>query len=557
MPELGWWIAVGQVVLTAGILLVAMLTRFSPGAGSVGLRLVLFASIAAGLALTFSTLRRADAVGGLQLWAGTVLNGLSHLLFWGAVAAHGASRPSGAFASAPPEVLTLTGSYRLMRHPFYVSYVLAFGAAAVFCAGPGLWLLTLWMAGLYALAAAQEERLILHSPLSARYEQYCRSVGMFLPRRSRARRTGPCQPRASAFQGFQNVRPTSGDPRHHFAKAHLPLMTAAEYRRALRPLLPPGALQPSFRAVYTLVLAVACTYASYVPLAYMPSRAWALVFGPVAGVCLASALFAAHDVSHGSSVRHRLLRYSAEVLAFSPFLLSATAWQRFHNGIHHRHTSTLNDSDRLPSPHEQSPALDRLLKWMVPQEGGSVWTPLMGAHSLLYSALIAFWTLFPGSSPNGPNKATPVTRTTRARVLVELGLMLVAQSVIYRLCGSDLGTFMIAAGLSLFTASSIANAYIYTNHFLNPISPSVDPVIGSTSVVVPRWLDWLHSHFSHHTEHHLYPGMASRHYPLVRQLLLEHYPERFNCLPIADVYRLLMRSGPYASVRGTALVVDS
>lgn len=530
--------------------------RFRPRAGSIGMRLVLFLSIGSALLLVLTALQRVDSIGPVRFWAGTALNALSHVVFWGAVNAHGGRRPSGAFASGPPDSLALTGPYRLVRHPIYVAYLLALCAAASLCGSAEVWLVTAWMAVVYALAAVQEERLILESSLAESYRRYRQRVGMFVPKVSwPTRRDGHPMPsgrRDGAPTPSCGAAATRDDPRHVFAKAHLPLQSPAEYRKALRPLLPRSAFLPSPAAARTLFTGLFLSYLAYVPLAFLESPWWALVFGPVAGVLLSSALFAGHEVSHGTAIRNRRLRYCAEVLAFSPFLLSATAWRRFHNQIHHRHASTFDDSDRLPARSERSRTVDRLLRLTVPHEGGHVWNPLMGAHSLLYSLLITLWTAAPGRSANAPNLALVRQRGTRALLVFELGAMLVSQWAVFRLSGSIASTFFLASGLSIFTASSIANFYIYTNHMLNPLSPSVDPVIGTTSVSVPRVLDWLHSHFSHHTEHHLFPGMASEHYPLVRKALVAVCPERFNCLPIADVYRLMMRTGPYAVVRDVA-----
>lgn len=56
----------------------------------------------------------------------------------------------------------------------------------------------------------------------------------------------------------------------------------------------------------------------------------------------------------------------------------------------------------------------------------------------------------------------------------------------------------------------------------------VDPVLGSLSVNLPWWMDILHLHFSHHTEHHLFPAMSHKYAPMVKKLLRELYPDRYN-----------------------------
>jgi hypothetical protein len=42
------------------------------------------------------------------------------------------------------------------------------------------------------------------------------------------------------------------------------------------------------------------------------------------------------------------------------------------------------------------------------------------------------------------------------------------------------------------------------------------------SVRTLAMLDMLHFHFSHHVEHHLFPAMCGKHYPLVRLSLHKH-----------------------------------
>ena len=57
---------------------------------------------------------------------------------------------------------------------------------------------------------------------------------------------------------------------------------------------------------------------------------------------------------------------------------------------------------------------------------------------------------------------------------------------------------------------------------MRALSTTGDQLAGSMSVTVPALLDRLHFHFSHHTEHHLFPRLPSDFAPLVRQSLLRH-----------------------------------
>ncbi|MEO6750977.1 MAG: fatty acid desaturase, partial [Chthoniobacteraceae bacterium] len=128
-------------------------------------------------------------------------------------------------------------------------------------------------------------------------------------------------------------------------------------------------------------------------------------------------------------------------------------------------------------------------------------------------------------------------RAHRLAILAELVVIVALQIGIWWLMGGDWLRYVFAVPVALLTASSVAMSYIFTNHFLNPLCEHSDPLVGSTSVIVPRWLDWLHDNFSYHTEHHIFPSMNPRYYPLVAKLLMENFPERYNRLPFREAWR--------------------
>jgi protein-S-isoprenylcysteine O-methyltransferase Ste14 len=74
------------------------------------------------------------------------------------------------------------GPYHYVRHPFYVSYMMAFVAVAV--AFPSLVVsgVCLLNIGLFVYMALDDERVLLASAIAVDYERYKMRVGMFLPR---------------------------------------------------------------------------------------------------------------------------------------------------------------------------------------------------------------------------------------------------------------------------------------------------------------------------------------------------------------------------------------
>jgi protein-S-isoprenylcysteine O-methyltransferase Ste14 len=114
--------------------------------------------------------------------AGTAIFLLANLLFWSARIAHGIKRPAAVFGQAVPEALTQCGPYRMVRHPFYLAYVLAFLASAIVGNRWWMYLITAALFLLYNLAAGQEERLLLACPrIGQQYADYRRRSWRWCP----------------------------------------------------------------------------------------------------------------------------------------------------------------------------------------------------------------------------------------------------------------------------------------------------------------------------------------------------------------------------------------
>jgi protein-S-isoprenylcysteine O-methyltransferase Ste14 len=87
-----------------------------------------------------------------------------------------------AFSGAVPEAVCDGGPYAYVRHPVYLSYMLAFIALAIaFPSLPAMAVL-FFNAGLYVHAARDDERSLAESDLGQAYSAYRTRAGMFLPR---------------------------------------------------------------------------------------------------------------------------------------------------------------------------------------------------------------------------------------------------------------------------------------------------------------------------------------------------------------------------------------
>jgi fatty acid desaturase len=139
---------------------------------------------------------------------------------------------------------------------------------------------------------------------------------------------------------------------------------------------------------------------------------------------------------------------------------------------------------------------------------------------------------------------TSIATSSKKRRLIAAELLLIALlhfSILVYLKFSVLAIFL-GYLLPIWIGYAGVIFYIYTNHFLCPMTELNDPLTNSVSIKVPKLFDLLHCNFSYHTEHHFFPGINSDYYPIVQEILQARYPERFNLLTVGEAWRGLMQS---------------
>lgn len=116
-----------------------------------------------------------------QTWAVLVpaLYVLSLVIFWMSIVT--AKSLDFAFSNSVGNIVT-TGPFGVFRHPFYVSYLIAWWASTILFNSLPMWITALYLTAFYVVSARKEERTILGSIQSEQYQRYQQNVGMFLPR---------------------------------------------------------------------------------------------------------------------------------------------------------------------------------------------------------------------------------------------------------------------------------------------------------------------------------------------------------------------------------------
>jgi fatty acid desaturase len=248
------------------------------------------------------------------------------------------------------------------------------------------------------------------------------------------------------------------------------------------------------------------------------------------GTSFASLGFLGHEILHGTVVKKAWLRNLLGAIAFWPLTTGPSLWRKWHNIEHHVHTQHEElDPDAWPSLHKLSQSkflnwIYRLPHWVRALSSFLSLTITFTMHSVRMFVLYI--------KEFNPKK--------RPKVWLELILPWASWIALLFLLGPVKWFF--AFLLPLFIANFIVMLYISTNHRLNPLVPVNDPLANSLTVTVPKWVDVLHFNFSYHTEHHLFPAMNPKYYPLVKSYIKKMWPERYHEMPMSKAVKALWKT---------------
>lgn len=153
------WVLLAVGTATAIIIAVAMQDFFVDSRVN-NPRIRALQDVAVGIAVThFGVLLVRGSAGPAWAVAGIAMYVAATMLFLSAIeAARRVPLARTLVVDPPPKSLITTGPFALIRHPFYVSYSLAWLAAPVATHGPLITLLAVGAIAVYVIAARREER---------------------------------------------------------------------------------------------------------------------------------------------------------------------------------------------------------------------------------------------------------------------------------------------------------------------------------------------------------------------------------------------------------------
>jgi fatty acid desaturase len=328
------------------------------------------------------------------------------------------------------------------------------------------------------------------------------------------------------------------------------LIPQGTYAKTLRPFLPAEAFAPNPNKLSILFINVAILILGWIIATKLDF--WQLypilLYLPLAiimGNSVIALLFSSHDLMHGSVIRNRRLTDLISLLGLTMLWMSPTLWKSVHNRVHHNTTNSLEDPDRnylYSQPQTWGKWIQDLFVPSV--EVNPIWlivgmATAWGVHTFRNLTSVLF---FNREDVDYVPAAFTVSAKDRWAIAGEFCIILMIHLSILTYLQFDLLKLVFSYFLPVGIGYAGLIFYIYTNHLLCQMTDVNDPLINSVSLRVPKLFDKLHLNFSHHTEHHIFPGMNSDYYPMVRELLEIHYPERFNLLDAGDAWKLLMNT---------------
>jgi fatty acid desaturase len=252
------------------------------------------------------------------------------------------------------------------------------------------------------------------------------------------------------------------------------------------------------------------------------------------GASFAGLTFVAHETLHGAVVRDKTVRQLVGFLGFMHFCISPRLWVAWHNRVHHGHANSPGeDPDAYPTREEYE--RDAKVRFVTDHLA-----PGRSRLGGLFSLTVGFTVQSAQVLLVARRRGYLTARGQRVAV-VETALAVGVWTALAVALGGV--GFVFAYVLPLVVANVIVMAFIFTNHSLSPLGAVNDPLANSLSVTLPGWLEWLTLRFGFHVEHHLFPGMSSRHAPLVRDRVRERWPERYQSMPLGRALVLLHRTG--------------
>lgn len=309
----------------------------------------------------------------------------------------------------------------------------------------------------------------------------------------------------------------------------------SHYARELYHLVPKAAAKAATYKLWFMALHAAHVFGQLYLVCFIDTLLYAFLGAALAGVSIACLFLYCHELSHGTIIRRQPYYYLTELFFWSFSGIPPTVWKRVHNDSHHKHMNTYDDPDSKTFKSEAN-FWSRLYNVFIYPNKRLRYSLTVGFAMLFYSTkhtLAVFYRR--GSKPGIVTHRPNYSRKEIRRVALEFLFILLFWTSIIWLAGPYAVIFCL---VSWITYSALVISIIITQHLRDPAFVDIaDPLLTSTSIVLPAWLDRLIDWHSFHVEHHLFPGINFDYYPSISEGIQQAYPDRYERLPLLQAIK--------------------
>lgn len=303
------------------------------------------------------------------------------------------------------------------------------------------------------------------------------------------------------------------------------------YHKELREIIPKEALKPATYKLLPMFFHVFLFFIYVYSINHFQSTFSTIGFSILAGISIACIFLYSHELSHGIIVRKQPALYLLQNFFWAFSGIPPTVWKRVHNLSHHSHVNTYNDPDRKTFKSEAG-FFNNIYNLFIYPNKKLRYSLTVGFAMMFYSTkhiLSVFYRN--GKRPAIVTYRPEYTKKEIRTVFFELLYIMFFWGLIWFYLGLSQGLAFSLISWTVYSAGVII--FIITQHQRDPVFIDVaDPLLTTTSVIIPSWLDWIIDWHSFHVEHHIFPGINFDYYPLISEKIEEKFLEKYERIPL-------------------------
>lgn len=304
------------------------------------------------------------------------------------------------------------------------------------------------------------------------------------------------------------------------------------YAKKLIGIIPKEAFKPAtYKLVPMFGHALAFGVNVLIIRAYVSNIPVVLLCSILMGISITCLFLYAHELTHRTIVKKQPYLYWLEIFfwAFSGF--PPTLWKKIHNASHHHTMNTYDDPDRKTFKSEAN-FLNKIYNLFIYPNKKLRYSLTVGFAMIFYSTKHILAVYYRnGNKPSIVTFRPNYSKKEIQKITTELLFVFMFWGSVAFIINSWIALLVMFVSWTVYSAAAIS--FVITQHQRDPVFiKTADPLLTSTSVIIPRWLDKFIDWHSFHVEHHVFPGINFDYYPEISKHLEKEFPDRYHRIPI-------------------------